>query len=75
MADSFDTDAMLARFRERADAAKHRDLPPVGGDERKRFLKQQQVDFMDFAIVGDADAQLVDGILTFTIDLRPAAEN
>ena len=32
---------------------------------------QAQRDFADFAMIGDAEAQLVDGILTLRIDLRP----
>lgn len=71
MADGLDLDAMLTRFRERAAAVKKRNLPPVGGDERAAFINQMQVDYQDFAIIGDSKAELVDGILTFTIDLRP----
>ena len=63
---------MLARFRERAAAVKSRPLPPVAGEERQRFLKQAESDFMDFAIVGDATASLEDGILVLRVDLRPA---
>ncbi len=62
---------MLQRFRDRAKAVKQRPLPPVGGDERTMFLDQQRVDFQDYAIIGDAQASIDDGILTFTIDLRP----
>ncbi|MEY2414715.1 MAG: hypothetical protein QOH53_49 [Ilumatobacteraceae bacterium] len=63
---------MLARFRERAAAVKSRPLPPVAGEERQRFLKQAESDFMDFAIIGDATASLDDGILVLRVDLRPA---
>jgi hypothetical protein len=72
MADALDVDAMIARFRERAAAVKKRNLPPVAGEERQRFLQQAQEDFMDFAIIGDAQASLDDGVLTLRIDLRPA---
>jgi hypothetical protein len=71
MADALDLDAMLERFRDRAAAVKNRNLPPIGGDERARFIEQAQNDFQDFAIIGDAAATLDDGILTLTIDLRP----
>ncbi|MFP5382400.1 MAG: hypothetical protein ACLGG4_09060 [Gammaproteobacteria bacterium] len=74
MADSLDVDAMLARFKERAAAVKKRNLPPVAGEERARFIEQAKVDFMDYAIIGDASASLTDGILTLTVDLRPEAE-
>jgi hypothetical protein len=71
MADALDLDAMLQRFRDRAAAVKGRNLPPIGGDERARFIEQAQNDFQDFAIIADAAATLDDGVLTLTIDLRP----
>ena len=71
MADGLDIDAMVARFRERAAGVKRRTLPPVGGDERQQFLRQAQTDFRDFAMIGDASGEVVDGILTLRIDLRP----
>lgn len=71
MADTLDTDAMIQRFRDRAAAVRKRNLPPVAGPERTRLVEQAQVDFQDFAIIGDADASLADGILTLRIDLRP----
>ena len=73
MAEALDLDAMIQRFRDRAHAVKNRTLPPVGGDERTRFIEQAQLDFQDFAIIGDATPSLVDGVLTLTIDLRPPA--
>jgi hypothetical protein len=72
VADDLDVDAMLARFRERADAVKDRPLPPVAGPERQRFVEQAQRDFQDFAIVGDATWEFVDGVLTLRIDLAGA---
>jgi hypothetical protein len=74
MADSLDLDAMIQRFRDRAHAVKDRNLPPVGGDERNRFLEQQHIDFQDFAIIGDAEASIEDGILVLRVDLRPPAD-
>ncbi len=62
---------MIDRFRRRAEAVRQRGLPPVEGAERERFREQAQVDYMDFAMVGDATAELVDGVLTLSIDLRP----
>ena len=72
MAEQFDPTAMIARFQERASAVKKRNLPPVGGDERQMFIKQAEQDFMDFAIIGDAEPHLEDGVLTLRIDLRPS---
>jgi hypothetical protein len=71
MADGIDLDAMIERFRERAASVKRRQLPPIGGDERAQFIRQAQLDFQDFGMLGDATATLEDGILTFRIDLRP----
>ena len=67
----FDPQAMIARFRQRAEAVRTRGLPPVEGPERARIREQAQVDFMDYAMLGDAEAELVDGILTLRVDLRP----
>ena len=67
----FDPEAMIQRFRERAQAVRSRGLPPVEGADRKRFMEQARVDYMDFAMLGDARAELVDGVLHLTVDLRP----
>lgn len=72
MPESLDVEAMLQRFRDRAHAVRNRPLPPVAGEERSRFIEQAQLDFQDFAIVGDADAEMDDGVLVLRIDLRPA---
>ena len=69
-----DVEAMLQRFRDRAAAVRTRTLPPVGGEERQRFIDQAQDDLMDFGIVGDAEAILDDGVLTLRIDLRPPTD-
>ncbi len=74
MDEPFDPQAMVARFRQRAEAVRQRGLPPVEGPERQRFRQQAQTDYMDFAMVGDAEATLEDGILTLRVDLRPPAE-
>ena len=70
----FDPQEMVARFRERAEAVRTRGMPPIEGPERQRFREQAQRDYSDFAMIGDADAELVDGILTLRIDLRPPQE-
>ena len=72
MADDLDIDAMLERFRERAAAVKKRNLPPVAGEERTRFIEQAQIDYRDFAIIGDATGRLEDGVLHLEVDLRPS---
>ena len=75
MPDEFDPQAMVARFRDRAAAVRDRGLPPVEGPERRRFMEQAQLDFMDFAMLGDAEASLEDGVLTLVVDLRPTTED
>ncbi len=71
MADDFDVDALIERFRERARAVRSRGVPPVEGPDRKRFIEQAKVDYMDYAMLGDAQGSLDDGVLTLRIDLRP----
>jgi hypothetical protein len=71
VADELDIDGMIARFRERARAVRNRPLPPVGGPERQHFIAQAQVDYQDFAMLGDATGSLEDGVLVLRIDLRP----
>ena len=67
--DQLDVDAMLQRFRDRAAAVRERPLPPVAGPERQRFVEQQQLDFQDFAIVGDATWTFENGVLTLQVNL------
>ncbi|MDH3249460.1 MAG: hypothetical protein OEQ47_10885 [Acidimicrobiia bacterium] len=49
-----DVDAMIERFRTRAQAVKDRPLPPVAGSERKKFIEQAETDFLDYALIGNA---------------------
>ena len=71
MAEGLDLDAMIQRFRERAHAVRNRPLPPIAGEERAQFVRQAQLDYQDFAIIGDATASLEDGVLVLRVDLRP----
>ncbi len=72
MADQFDAQAMVDRFKERAKAVKDRALPPVSGEERNRFLEAAKIDFMDYAMIGDAQVSWEDGgVLVLRVDLRP----
>jgi hypothetical protein len=73
MADSLDVDAMIHRFKERADAVRNRPMPPLEGPDRKRFVERMELDYQDFAMLGDATATLEDGILVLRVDLRPEA--
>jgi len=74
MPDDFDVDAMVTRFKERAAAVRKRGIPPLEGDDRKRFIQRMQLDYMDYAMVGDATGAIEDGVLVLTIDLRPKPE-
>ena len=70
MPEEFDPKAMTERFAERARGVKDRGIPPIEGPERQAFIRRAQVDFMDYAMLADAQAELVDGVLTLRIDLR-----
>ncbi|MDQ6614361.1 MAG: hypothetical protein M3083_06365 [Actinomycetota bacterium] len=75
MSGDLDIDAMISRFQARAKAVRQRGIPPVEGPERKRFIDQARIDFLDYAMIGDAEASLEDGILTLRVDLRPKPSN
>ncbi len=75
MAEQLDIDGMIRRFQERAKAVRQRGVPPLEGPERKRFVDRARVDYMDYAMIGDAEASLDDGVLTLRIDLRPKPED
>lgn len=71
MADELDVDAMTERFRERAKAVRNRGVPPLEGTERKRYIEQAKLDYMDYAMLGDAQGTVEDGFLVLRVDLRP----
>ena len=71
MPDELDVEAMVLRFRQRAEAVRNRGIPPVEGEERKRIMSQMRLDYQDFAMLGDATGSLEEGILTLRVDLRP----
>ena len=71
MSEEFDPAAMIERFR----ATPPRCVPgachPSKARSESGSAEQAQVDFMDYAMLGDAEASLEDGILTLRVDLRP----
>lgn len=71
MAEGFDVDAMIARFQERARAVRDRSLPPLEGTARQEYMRRAQIDYQDFAMLGDAEGSLEDGVLVLKVDLRP----
>jgi hypothetical protein len=66
----FDVDAMLKRYQERAAAVRDRPLPPVAGEERKRFIEQAESDYTDFALVWNASWEIDDTHLVLRIPLQ-----
>ncbi len=70
----FDVDAMVTRFRERAKAVRSRGVPPLEGADRRRFVERMQLDYQDFAMLGDAAGSLEDGMLVLRVDLRPGTD-
>ncbi|HEX2701724.1 MAG TPA: hypothetical protein VHM89_16095 [Acidimicrobiales bacterium] len=74
MADEFDVEAMIERFRERAKAVRSRGVPPVEGPDRRRFIEQAKTDYLDYAMLADAEGAIEDGILTLRVDLRPRTD-
>lgn len=66
----FDVDAMLKRYSQRAKAVKERPLPPVAGEERKKFIEQAETDFTDYALVASASWELDDTHLILKIPLQ-----
>ncbi len=71
--DTFDPQALVDRFRERAASVRRRQIPPVEGDARREFIRQAEVDFRDFAMIGDAETTLEEGVLVLRVDLRPGS--
>ena len=69
MADQLDVDAMIVRYRARAEAVRERPLPPVAGAERRKFIAQAEQDYMDYALVGAAKWSVEDGHLVLRIPL------
>ena len=71
MAEEFDPNAMVARFRDRARAVRNRGVPPLEGEDRKRYVEAARLDYQDYAMLADAEPSLDDGVLTLRVDLRP----
>ncbi len=69
VADQLDVDAMIARYQARAEAVRNRSLPPVAGEERRRFIKQAEEDYLDYSLVGAAKWSVEEGHLVLRIPL------
>ncbi len=66
----FDVDAMLQRYAQRAKAVRDRPLPPVAGEERKKFIDQAETDYTDYALVASASWEIDDDHLVLKIPLQ-----
>jgi hypothetical protein len=66
-----DVDQLIGRFRERAEAVKERPLPPVAGEERRKFIQQAEIDYLDFSLIGAASWTVDDDHLVLRIPLKP----
>lgn len=66
-----DIDALIARYRKRAQAVKERGLPPVAGEERKQFIAQAETDFLDYSLIGAASWTVENNVLILRIPLQP----
>ena len=67
--DSFNTDDFIARYKERAEAVKKRSIPPVGGEERAAFIKQAELDYLDYSLVASSEVEISDKELILKITL------
>ena len=66
----FDVDAFVKRFRERAEAVKERGVPPVAGEERRLFIEQAELDYLDYSLVGSSSWEVADECLVLRIPLQ-----
>ena len=51
---SFDVDAFIDRFRQRADAVGERGVPPVEGEARRKYIESAEQDHLDYRLVASA---------------------
>jgi hypothetical protein len=51
---SFDVDAFLDRFHQRAAAVRERGIPPLEGQARRRYIEAAEQDHTDFSLVARA---------------------
>ena len=65
----FDVDAFVRRFRDRAEAVKERGVPPVAGEERRLFIEQAELDYLDYSLVGSSEWEVDDECLVLKIPL------
>ena len=66
----FDVDGFVRRFRERAEAVKERGVPPVAGEERRLFMEQAEMDYLDYSLVGSSKWEVDEDCLVLKIPLN-----
>ena len=66
----FDVDAFVQRFRQRAEAVRERGVPPVAGEERRLFIEQAELDYLDYSLVGSSAWEIEDECLVLRIPLK-----
>lgn len=69
-----DVDEMIQRYRTRAEAVKDRPLPPVAGEERKKFVAQAETDYLDYSLIGNAEWSVDGEHLVLRIPLKPSSD-
>jgi hypothetical protein len=67
--DSFNTDDFINRYKDRAEAVKKRSIPPVGGEERTAFIKQAELDYLDYSLVASSEIEISDTEMILKITL------
>ncbi|MGH8875435.1 MAG: hypothetical protein ACRDVM_09330 [Acidimicrobiia bacterium] len=70
--DQLDIDELIARFQRRAEAVRNRPLPPVAGEERRKFIEAAETDYLDYSLVGNATWAIEDQHLVLRIPLTPS---
>jgi hypothetical protein len=67
---SFDVDAFIERFRQRAAAVRERGIPPLEGQARRLYVEAAEQDHTDFSLVAAASWSVDGEHLVLRIPLR-----
>jgi hypothetical protein len=66
---SFDVDAFIERFRQRADAVRERGVPPLEGEARRKYIESAERDHLDYRLVASASWEVEGADLILRIPL------
>ena len=72
--DTFNTDDFLNRFEVRAAAVKKRSIPPITGDDRTAFIKQAEIDYIDFSLVANSEIEITKDSIILKIELESSSD-